>query len=56
MQKSQAIQNSCPFDFINEFDKWFYYHKCVEFEKLTHEQAIQDIKFVFNGWERSGKY
>ncbi len=57
MQKSQVTQNSCPFDFINEFDKWFYYHKCKEFEKLTHEQVMIDIKLVFSGWTRvKGRY
>lgn len=41
----------CPYDFMNQHEEWFYWQKCVLFDKLTPKQASRNVLFKKNGWE-----
>lgn len=45
-----STEGECPFDFINDFERWFSYHKQIIFDHLTHEQAMQNIRMRDSGW------
>jgi hypothetical protein len=42
---------NCPYNFMTQNDEWFYWHKCVMFDKLTPEQATTNVHFNKNGWK-----
>mgnify|MGYP000906087452 CR=1 FL=1 len=42
---------NCPYDFMHQHEDWFYWHKCILFDKLTPEQATNNVKFKKNGWK-----
>ena len=48
----------CPYDFLNEFENWFYWWQCIHQHKLTPEQATTNVKARMGGWEliRGMKY
>jgi hypothetical protein len=39
-----------PYDFLNEFDDWFEWAKCVYHYKWTSNQAITHINATKAGW------
>lgn len=41
-----------PFNFLTDFDRWFYYEKCIHFEKLDPKIAETDTRACCGGWER----
>lgn len=40
----------CPFDFLTDFDAWFYWQRCIHFDRLTSTQASLNVRFRKGGW------
>jgi hypothetical protein len=45
------VKAICPYDFINQFDDWFYFWQCVHYHKLTAKQSQLNVEFRRSGWK-----
>lgn len=47
-----AVQKAltCPFDFLSEFDDWWYWHECVIYWKTSEDLASKNVWFRRSGW------
>lgn len=41
---------SCPYNFLNDFDRWWRWHVCVEHDKLSPQQATENVIMHDAGW------